>query len=630
MITQHLRKFTPILPQSCRTDWQQLFKDHTMPSDQLYPLDEKIGHPDLLVGREKEFQSFHKWISQIPGKVSKSRVILARRKSGKTVFMQRLFNQLWSANGAVIPFYFDIAEKEMWYPDFALQYYRSFATHYISFLERDASLVGKLLSIEKIRDYGISRSMEVLVEDVDAMITDKAGGLHDSLWLTAYSAPHRYAGLFDQRFLVMIDEFQNITQYVYPDPHFQTAPIESLAGSFHYHVESKIAPMLVTGSYIRWLINISSRYLEAGRLSEFFMSPYLTPESGLEAVYRYANACQEPISDETAVQINTLCMADPFFISCVIQGEFEGKDLTTPDGVVEAVNHQVTWRYSEMSRTWREYIALTLQKINDRHAKNLLLFLNKHADRYWTPQELKTALNLELDIHEIQHKLMVLVEADMLEWGNADIDFRGLQDGTLHLILRSRFEKEITNFEPDLKQEFHEQISRLKQDRNRIQGQLNQLRGQVAELVLANALRSRKRFRLDTFFHCARAQSNESDHRCRELEPLHLNMVNVQTRVMMQRKDGKSMELDVLAESVCGRVLVVEVKKRKTRTGVDLIDDFLEKVHVYQQQHPDVTVIAAFLSLGGFTAEAAARCCEQGVLTGDTVGTGLSISSVPL
>ena len=99
-----------------------------------YPLEEKIGSPDLLVGRKKEFASFNKWISKIPNKISKSRVILARRKSGKTSFVQRLFNQVWSQNGTVIPFYFDIADKEIWYPNFALEYYRTFASQYISLM----------------------------------------------------------------------------------------------------------------------------------------------------------------------------------------------------------------------------------------------------------------------------------------------------------------------------------------------------------------------------------------------------------------------------------------------------------------------------------------------------------------
>ncbi|MCP4701309.1 MAG: hypothetical protein GY862_31315, partial [Gammaproteobacteria bacterium] len=49
-----------------------------------YPLIEKIGNPELLVGREKEFRLINKWLSKIPERASKSRVIAARRKSGKT------------------------------------------------------------------------------------------------------------------------------------------------------------------------------------------------------------------------------------------------------------------------------------------------------------------------------------------------------------------------------------------------------------------------------------------------------------------------------------------------------------------------------------------------------------------
>jgi GTPase SAR1 family protein len=95
-----------------------------------YPLTEKIGTPDLLVDRELEFQKFNKWIANIPKRLSKSWAILGRRKSGKTAFVQRLFNQIWSANGPVIPFYLSIPDAPIWYPHFALKYYRTFASHY--------------------------------------------------------------------------------------------------------------------------------------------------------------------------------------------------------------------------------------------------------------------------------------------------------------------------------------------------------------------------------------------------------------------------------------------------------------------------------------------------------------------
>ncbi|KHD06727.1 hypothetical protein PN36_11045 [Candidatus Thiomargarita nelsonii] len=134
--------------------------------------------------------------------MSKSKVILARRKSGKTVFVQRIFNKLWSDPNQgiiIIPFFFDIGENQMWYPDFAIKYYRHFASQYISFIERDEELVNKPLSLKKIREYGLANSNKLLVEDVDSLWENKEMGLHDSMWDTACSAPHRFAAILKTR-----------------------------------------------------------------------------------------------------------------------------------------------------------------------------------------------------------------------------------------------------------------------------------------------------------------------------------------------------------------------------------------------------------------------------------------------
>ncbi len=568
-----------------------------------YPLAEKIGQPELLVGREKEFCQFNKWLDKIPDKMSKSRVILARRKSGKTAFVQRIFNQLWSENGMTVPFFFDVADTEIWYPDLAIKYYRAFASQYISFMERDEKLVNTPLSLEKIRKYGLANSVSLFVEDVDFLLQNKeVGGSHDLMWDTACFAPHRFADFYDKRFLVIIDEFQNFTQYVYRDEKCEGKPNKTLAGSFHSLAESKIAPMLVTGSYVGWLLRVISKYLEAGRLTQVHFSPYLTKEEGLQAVYKYARFCGEPITNETAVQINELCMSDPFFISCVIQNEQGNQDLTTSTGVIDRVNYEISNRRSEMSQTWNEYLQLTLKRINDVHAKKMLLHLSKHADRYWMPHEIKDALSLPLEISQIQEKLFILSEADMIERGVADIDFRGLQDGTLNLILRNRFEKEIKESRrpPDLKGEFEKKIETLTAKTQQLQGQLNNLSGKMAEHLLAVAFRSQKRFALSDFFQDA-------------ADTARLNIIEVKERVALQRSNGKKMEIDVAALSSCGRTVLVEVKKTKAKTGVAIIENFQEKAEVYKKQFPAQNILPAFLSLGGFTAEARQKCLAHGI-----------------
>jgi len=572
-----------------------------------YPLNEKIGEPELLVGREKEFKHFGKWIKNIPKRLSKSRVIIARRKSGKTSFVQRIFNQLWTENKEVIPFYFDFGENKMWYPDLAIDYYRAFASQYISFITRNPKLVIDHLSLEEIRKFGVSKSISTLVKDVDFLIANKeVGGSHDLMWKTACTAPHRFAAVLDTKILVILDEFQNITKYIYPDQEYKAAAIDTLAGSYHSLAESKIAPMLVTGSYAGWLLKVISKYLEAGRLSQIRFSPYLTEDEGLEAVYKYASFYEEPITNDTAMQINNLCMADPFFISCVIISSYEDKDLTTSKGVADTVDYEISEENAEMYLTWGEYIHHTVDEVNDKNAKNILLFLSQNNDKYFTPKDLKEKLGLDLDVNEIHKQLIILKEADLINKGVSNIKFKGLEDGTLNLILRKSFEEEIEGFEPDFKQEFYETIAELKKKNKQLQGKLNSLSGKMAENMLATAFRSKKRFTLSKFFQ------NVKDNAT-------LNIQKVKERVHIQREDGKNMELDIVAESSCDRIILVEVKKTQTKMGLNKIEDFQEKVDVYKTTFPDAIVLAAYLSLGGFTDEAGDFCLKHGIGVADKI-----------
>lgn len=604
-----------------------------------YPLKEKIGPPDLLVGRVNEFARFHKWLKGIPREISKSRVILARRKSGKTSFVQRLFNELWSENGEVIPFYLDIADKAVWLPHFAITYFQAFASQYISFLERDPSLVRLPLTLEKILAYGIAKENPGLIQDAEYLLQNRDVQHGDLLWQLASTAPHRYAAAYDQRFLVILDEFQNIASYVYPDPEFKTKPIASMPGSFHSLSESKVAPMLVTGSYIGILQRIMDEYLEAGRLSITRFAPYLTPEEGLEAVYKYAEVYQEPITNQSAQQINELCLADPFFISCVILSEFGGKDLTTTEGVIDTVNFEIADRESELSKTWAEYLRLTFRRVNGLitkgcvphfwhcagrfrwsfaampkewdapSTKSLMLFLNKHDERFWTPRELKAELNLELTEEEIYARLVLLAESDVILRGVSDIQFRGLRDGTLNLILRKRFEEEIEGFEPSFKGEFQQQLAALRQDRNRWRGRANHLAGMMAERMLAIELRTKKFVRLSAYFTLPTAGG---------VEDRELNLVDVRERVPYQRQDGTAEELDIVAKAEDGTVLIVEVRKRQEPTGLKAVTELRDNGIDYAAQQ-GVPVRCAFLSLGGFTEEANAFCAANAIATAEEI-----------
>ncbi|MCP4651972.1 MAG: hypothetical protein GY858_01115, partial [Candidatus Omnitrophica bacterium] len=83
--------------------------------------------------------------------------------------------------------------------------------------------------------------------------------------------------------------------------------------------------------------------------------------------------------------------------------------------------------------------------------------------------------------------------------------------------------------------------------------------------------------------------------------------------------NGKNMEIDIVAESSCGSVILVEVKKRQEKSGLKEVQDFHDKVEAYMQSVHEKTILPAFLSLGGFTHEAQLFCQSKGIGTAEAI-----------
>jgi hypothetical protein len=143
-------------------------------------------------------------------------------------------------------------------------------------------------------------------------------------------------------------------------------------------------------------------------------------------------------------------------------------------------------------------------------------------------------------------------------------------------------------------------LKNCKPENRSLRGKLSYYTGIVGEHLLATAFRSKKRFGLSDFF------DNVTD-------PTELNITKVRERFPLQREDGKNMEIDIVAESNCGRVILVEVRKKKIKMGSKEMEDFWEKVEAYKLLFPEKIVLPAFLSLGDFIEEARQFCEKQGI-----------------
>ncbi len=76
----------------------------------------------------------------------------------------------------------------------------------------------------------------------------------DILWETVREAPQTIAFRRKEFILQMIDEFQFLNAFIYRDKEMKILA-DTLAGGYLSTAESKIAPLLVSGSWVGWLMN---------------------------------------------------------------------------------------------------------------------------------------------------------------------------------------------------------------------------------------------------------------------------------------------------------------------------------------------------------------------------------------
>ncbi len=83
-----------------------------------------------------------------------------------------------------------------------------------------------------------------------------------SLWIMVRDAPRKTATRYGEFIVQMIDEFQFLNARIYRD-RAMTLLADDLAAGYLGTTESKMAPLLVSGSWVGWLMNLLTMMLPA-------------------------------------------------------------------------------------------------------------------------------------------------------------------------------------------------------------------------------------------------------------------------------------------------------------------------------------------------------------------------------
>jgi len=578
-----------------------------------YALEERIGNPDLFTGRNEEVEYFLKWINQIKERKSQSTALLARRKMGKTAIMERLFNITFYKNDGVIPFYYEIKENEMWLVDFCKDFFLTFIYQYIAFKSRkpgylkpeDRSDFGKAVQIAKKE--GLDYLCGIIKGTAHAVTHEEI----DLLWNIVREAPQTIAFRQKEFIVQMIDEFQFINAIIYRDKDTKILA-RNLAGGYLSSAENKIAPLLVSGSWVGWLMNLLKKMLPAR--FRYYPLENMPQEEAIEMVYKYSQFFDAPVTEETAYLIAQMAEGSPFYISSIFSSFYKQKDLCTPQGLTEILEFETLNNQGIIKATWMEYVEKAFKKVNDRNAKRIVLHLFKHKGQELTRKQIMEQLELDklgMTDKDLEDKMEALVKGDIIDQGQTHFDFRCVQDNIFDKVFRGVYQKEIEHFEVgDIKKEYAQKFENLKQQYLRLQGQYNYHKGYFAEYLLLEQLRLHAR------------EKNEFFKSITRYLPGDFNFCEYSRvwRYDSSPEYSKRFNIDIFARAaaVGDYSLIGEVKSRDTRKfSKEEAVEFERKFAEVKEQEKLDQVIGFIFSRSGFTGEADNYCRENGIACSD-------------
>ena len=384
--------------------------------------------------------------------------------------MERLFNITFYKNDGVIPFYYEVKETKKWIGDFCVDFVFTFVYQYLAFKTRNLSYLKPLekndfdIVMEITRKEGFE-DLTGLVKSVEYSYRHKN---IDILWDTVREAPKTIAARNNEFILQMIDEFQFINAMVFRDRELKN-PASDLAGGYLSTAESKIAPLLVSGSWVGWLMEELTNMLPSRFRYEFLEN--MPQDEAVEMVYKYAQYFDVPVTDESVYLIAQMAEGSPFYISSIIRSSLRKKDLTTIAGLSETLEFETLNDRGAIKFTWMEYISSALTRINARNAKRIVLHLSKNRDRDMTRAQILNDLELDMSDEDLEKKLNALVKADIITQGISHFRYQGVKDNIFDKVFRGVYEEEIQEFDVRvIKKEYTEGFEKLKEQYDRLPG----------------------------------------------------------------------------------------------------------------------------------------------------------------
>ncbi|MCP4403028.1 MAG: hypothetical protein GY801_37700, partial [bacterium] len=251
----------------------------------------------------------------------------------------------------------------------------------------------------------------------------------------------------------------------------------------------------------------------------------------------------------------------------------------------------------EVKGAWWEYIAKTFTSVNERNAKQLVLYLSKYRGREVSRKELLQKLQLNMTDVELEEKLQALVNSDIIEQGRSNFYYRGVQDNIFDKVFRGMYADDIQEFDPqEITNEYKALYETEQQKFRSLLGKFNYTKGYLAEYLIINQLRLHASKTPDFF---RTITHNLPEDFCFA----DYNSVWKYKTIPTEKRE---LEIDIFARAPQGNYsLIGEVKNRDTKKFTrDEAERFLQKVSDLIVREHLAKAVPFVFSLTGFTEDA--------------------------
>ncbi|MDM8531212.1 hypothetical protein QUF63_08565 [Anaerolineales bacterium HSG25] len=454
------------------------------PEERHLPIEEMVAYEEFT-DRVEILRELDSWVKNIQRMASGSTALIAPRRMGKTVLLDRLVNTVFfKPEYRVAPCYFQMERKEVTLREFLLNYATTFFRQYIAYCLQDIAMykdddlkMEELLIIQSDHP-AIPLAQKSIKAFLNRYNQADYRDAHNH-WDAFITVPERLASYSGTRVALIIDEFQDMKFYIFnvaEETLSQAKQSErdewagvNLTAGYRRRAQSRKAPMLVSGSAVTMIFRTVMGGPLGGRFDLRYLKPFSIPDGA--ALLRQLQNIYLPdsssISSENALYTSAQVGGHPYYLYCLVMSHKMNKSFASHAQIDKLVEYEI--QQGKIYGFWQTHFEDNRKYINDDDdeelGKKIIYYFTKYNNQ---PVDIKAiAKTLQVSKKKVEQKIEKLYSADLVYRTRAR--FYSFNDVCLMRFIKFVYEQDMEGLdEIDLSQ----------------QRQFNNLKGRFLEIVV--------------------------------------------------------------------------------------------------------------------------------------------------